>query len=269
MPLPYKDGVILKNLGYFEESTFSVLNGLAPNRGGKIQQQVFVLFYEQRVYIGKNYGSPEGNINTVVHAENGSLLHLVNYDVNDEINNPLTPPSVISQDQPTFPIVKQVSVPHGNSILAVGNFVQSNALPYVPDENTDPVGNVTQSLQKQYDDASNETGGLSKNPNRVLQNFNNDIFNKLGTGPYTILTTQFTVDTSKGQGNLSNLTFESKNASVTKYVTTFWHVQVNSFTIGRSFQYLQYTQRIELQFKTFPGVTFIHVDANTLTKVSS
>jgi len=269
MPLPYKDGVILKNLGYFEESTFSVLNGLAPNRGGKIQQQVFVLFYEQRVYIGKNYGSPEGNINTVVHAENGSLLHLVNYDVGDEINHPLIPPSVLSQDQPTFPIVKQVSVPHGNSILAVGNFVKSDTFPNIPNEDTNPQGNVSQTLQHQYNDAAVATNGLSRNPNIVLQNFNNDIKSKLGNGPYTVKTTQFTVDTSSGQGNLSNLTFESKNASVTRYVTTFWHVAINSNTIVGSIQYLQYTQRIELQFKTFSGVKFIHVDANTLTKVSS
>jgi len=270
MPLPFKGGVILKNLGYYEETTFSTLNGLAPNRGGDIQQQVFVLFYEQRVYIGKVYGSSEGPVNSVVHAENGSILHLVNYEETD----PVTPPNVIlpKDQQPMFPIVKQVSVPHGNSLLAVGNYTTYNTLPNIPDENCNPQGSVSPDLQKQYDDANVATNGLSTNPNIVLQKFNNDLNTTLSNGPYpyTITTTQFQVDTNANNGgNLTNLPFESKHASVLKYSTTFWHVSVNSNTISGSLEYLQYTQRIEMQMTTIPGVKFIHVDANTLRRVNS
>jgi len=276
MPLPYSKvpaKMILKNLGYYEEATYSVLNGLAPNRGGEIQQQVFVVFYEQRVYIGKNYGTlseNEGLVNTVVHAENGSLLHLINYKEDD----PYYPPMNISDSQPTFPIIKQVSVPHGNSLLALGNYSILTTLPDVQDENCNPVGLngtvVPQAVIDTYTHAYAETGGLSQNPNIVLKQYNDNLKAKYGNRPYTVKTTKFQVDTNANNGgSLTNIPFETKHTSVLSYSTTFWYVEINDGTIHGSFKYLQYTQRIELLMSTVPGVKFIHVDANTLSKVNT
>lgn len=123
MPLPQVDpssqeGYILKNFSYYEELIFSAIHGTAPNRSGSGTQVANTLFYEQRVYFADG-----PNKDALVHAENGSWLYLTDrkqfvgpYGTAADPEQNSVPPT-----QP-YNIIKQMSVPHGNSVLAAGTY---------------------------------------------------------------------------------------------------------------------------------------------------
>lgn len=253
MPLPQEESLnsfILKDFPYYEEMSFAAIDGNAPNRGGLIQQNCFVLFYEQRVFFA------DGNAqNKLVHAENGDWLHLKNisqqpvpYGSNSHIPIPPQAPP----PQPTYPIVKQVSVPHGNSILAVGNY-QEGVNPSIPNVNTLPTGDVNETYFFPY--GQNIPSNLMINPNYALQQaIEGQRFKK---------TIEFTVSSTNEGGAVTNINFEHRKANVTAFHTTFWLE-----TLEDDSMQLQYSQTMEMTFERNPGVIFYHIDANTLTKVS-
>jgi hypothetical protein len=264
MPLP-QDGtagsanVILRDFHYYEEMTFSAIPGDAANRGGDYQQNCWVLFYEQRVYFGSDAGPAA---NTLVHAENGDWLHLVNVPqmkgINENMGDEPLPNGRIPQ--PAFPIVKQVSVPHGNSILAVGNSSTGTGAPPISEVNTIPTGSgVNADLLSIYNRGVYDPENLMLNPNYVLQQqiTNNNVGEKA-----IVSYTQFNVSSKNGNGDVRNILFERKKAKVTDFHTTFW---LEKLADGTS--QLQYSQTIEMTFIDNPNVTFYHIDANTLTKV--
>ena len=142
MPLPQQSpsptgdkgysGFILKNFTYFETVRFNscmdttgevALSVLAPNRDTTYQQDARALFYSQQVHFAEGPGTKGSGADSVVHVENGAWLYLYS------VEQPIGPYG--SQGQETGPIVpqdpkisiaKQMAVPHGNSILALGNF---------------------------------------------------------------------------------------------------------------------------------------------------
>jgi hypothetical protein len=132
MPLPEAhdaDGYILKNFKYHERLKFNddddqntlAIAAEAPNRGGLVSQNARALFYEQQVRFAE--GPAVGN---VVHVENGAWLWLPRF-VQQEGPYPTTPidnePVTDALSQPAnISIAKQIAVPHGNSILALGSF---------------------------------------------------------------------------------------------------------------------------------------------------
>ncbi len=260
MPLPQATApnqYILKDFGYYEEMTFSAIPGNVPNRGGTYEQDGYVLFYEQRVYFGE--GPSQNNL---VHAENGSWLHLVTvpqqqgpYGTGGPIPSPPASDPVPSQD-PTRNIVKQVSVPHGNSILAVGSFDESDGAPDIPNVSTIPTSHSGHPIMKPGfnvpfgpDDPSNKV----VNPNKVLQ----DVL----AGQTVTKTVAFDVSTRNPGGAVTNIVFETKRANVTGFSTTLWLETLSDGSLQ-----LQYSQTIEMTLMQ-QNVVFYHIDANTLTKV--
>ena len=155
MPLPQTTevgrGYILKNFRYHEKLHFNSNNpatdlaiaARAPNRGGGVNQDARALFYEQQVKFaegpqGPRPVSPDGD---VVHVENGAWLWLPRFvqqtgpypsnppapgttnPPGDELTNPPEQMVNSSVQQPAdILIAKQISIPHGNSILALGSF---------------------------------------------------------------------------------------------------------------------------------------------------
>ena len=128
MPLPQDPpGYILKNFTYYEVIKFNDDNDIAlpasaPNRGKDSLQVPTALFYEQQVYFADGPG-----IDNIVHVENGAWLNLV---TGKKLVGPYPPPGKIMLDDPNkqpsdMTIAKQISVPHGNSILALGAFSPS------------------------------------------------------------------------------------------------------------------------------------------------
>lgn len=150
MPLPQQDnqvtrpsdgteygGFILKNFTFTEKIRFNgsardgdlpeytdpralaVIAG-APNRGGSFTQMAHAVFYDQQVRFAE--GPAAGKI---VHVENGAWLHLGTrkqilgpYALDDD--GPFVDGQVLRQ--PAYiTIAKQIAVPHGNSVLALGS----------------------------------------------------------------------------------------------------------------------------------------------------
>jgi hypothetical protein len=149
MPLPQTsspNGYILKNFKFAERIRFNdncddttlAIAARAPNRGGQVNQVPGAVFYEQQVRFAEGPGK-----NKVVHVENGSWLWLPRYR---QIDGPYPPDPTDTdrvsdslQQPEDILIAKQMAVPHGNSILALGNFdtVPKDAVNF-PEDESDP-----------------------------------------------------------------------------------------------------------------------------------
>jgi hypothetical protein len=267
MPLPQGSmspaGYILKNFSYYEEITFSAIHGSAPNRGGNGTQVANTLFYEQRVYFAEGPGK-----DSLVHAENGSWLFL-----SDRVQNAgpygATPlPNSTPPTQP-FNVVKQISVPHGNSIMAAGNVALNGAGGVTPTRGSPVIPNSTgvlpagvdtslySTLLNQPDNYQNPNVAFTNNPNQPL-------IDAITAVPATSFI-QLDVDTKTSQHPVSNIAFEQKFANVGRYEASYW---LEAFGGSADFTQLQYSQTIWMDIPiTGAGlVSFPHITTNTLTK---
>ena len=266
MPLPQADptsplGYILKNFSYYEEMTFTAIHGSVLNRDGMGAQVAYTLFYEQRVYFAEG-----PNKDALVHAENGSLLLLA------DTLQPLGPygnaflwglgnQTVEGSVAPTqaFNLAKQVSVPHGNSILALGTYHSATGAPQIPPATVLPSADIDPFPYHAKNEVMNPQPDYTLNPNKALT----DAL-LISTPNYHVT---LSVSSANGKGAVSNIGFEQQYSNVTRYDFTCW---LESFDGGISFPQLQYTQTIVLQLPIRGGsVSFPHVTANTLTTKSS
>jgi hypothetical protein len=266
---PY--GYILKSMSYYEEITFSQIHGSAANRGGAGSQISNALLYEQRVYISDGPAK-----DTLVHFENGIWSFLTPaaqalgpYGDGDgealgtETFGPVPP-------QLTYNIFKQISVPHGNSVLACGNMpvdANNNAYPQAGAPAIDPPSQVLPTgiettVYNPPASVQNLTPAYALNPNLPL----NDA---LAAGPVAQYI-RIDVSSALGGGGVGNIDYEQQRADVTEYQATYWIED----TGNGDFTQLQYSQTIMLRIPiTFPGaleptnIFFPHITSNTLTKV--
>ncbi|PKG58085.1 MULTISPECIES: heme-binding protein [unclassified Shewanella] len=260
MPIPQvtaPNGFILKNFNYYEVITFSAISGKVANRGGQYEQDSYTLFYEQRVFFADG---PQ--MDDLVHAENGSWLHQVSAQQGqNEVNTaPFIPtppaPNPIPTQNPLTEIVKQVSVPHGNSILALGGVTRSYCAPTIPVANCLPIA-APDAFSAAY--GPNIATNPSINPNAVLDSALLKLADK---GVSVASTTALTVD-SDNHGAIANTPFMKSHSDVSRFTTTYWIEHLSTGHLQ-----LQYTQNITLDLpvgdKTYK---FPHITANTLTKV--
>lgn len=260
MPIPQAtapNGFILKNHSYYEVMTFSAIQGKVANRGGKFEQKAYTIFYEQRVFFADG---PQAN--ELVHAENGSWLHQITgpqgqnaLDTAPYIPTPPAPNPIPKQD-PLTAIVKQVSVPHGNSILALGGASKIYGAPKIPAASCLPV-NAPDAFNVNY--GVNDPKNPNINPNAVLDAA---LLELAANGVHVSNTTVLTVDTSNS-GAIANTPFMKDHSDVLEFSTTYW---LELLSTGQ--QQLQYTQNISLDLD-IDGTKykFPHITANTLTKV--
>src|SRR5687768_4671015 len=249
-------GYILKNMQYYEEITFSPIHGNAANRGGMGVQVCNPLFYEQRIYISEASGTPATN--TLVHAENGAWLVLTS---SDQFAGPYsTGEKVPGSEPPTgYPtLVKQISVPHGNSVLAIGEMPtqQVSGAPIIsPPPQVLPHGVDTSPYTT--DSVGNPNIHFTANPNLPL----NNALTAAQVGQYIM----FQVDSSGPAGQVTNIGFEQQHADVMQYSATYW---LEALEGGTEFNQLQYTQTIMLRIPIDgQDVLFPHITCNTLTRV--
>lgn len=304
MPLPEKgnpNGYILKNFKYTERIRFNdckdkttlAIGAGAPNRGGLTTQTVKALFYEQQVRYAEGPGGPEHKGGAqVVHVENGSWLYLPIY-VQQPGPYPLTPldaePVSNALKQPSeITIAKQISVPHGNSVLALGSYetvaerngageCHENSLlpgaPVIPDAASpyprpaDPIAlgatlgtnlnadAVYSELKDHDDDFQNPHPHLTMCPNAPLQEAA-----ALIKPDHHMHWSVTTLPLPNGQGHVTNIPFEHRRANVTEYYAEYWMLFK-----GKA-KYLAYTQTMvmELIVKDKP-YRFPHVTCNVLT----
>ena len=261
MPIPQAtgpNGFILKNFFYYEVTTFSAIQGKVANRGGVDEQDCYTLFYEQRVFF-----SDGQQANALVHAENGAWLNLIKapqgqgpLDTEPYIPSPPAP-NPIPQQNKARQIVKQVSVPHGNSILAMGNVEVCNGTPDIPDVSTLPVG-APAGYASAY--GTNIPTNPNINPNIVLK----DALCALAKqGVYVLRTHKINVD-SDNDGGVTNIPYIKQHTDVTQFTNTMWLEELSNGQLM-----LQYSQNISLKFPQADGKSYVfpHITANTLTKV--
>lgn len=299
MPLPQdtaEDLFILKNFGYLEEVTFAKIPGTAPNRGGGFTQVANTLFYEQRVYFSpseanSSFPVPPGAEYTLVHAENGSWLFLDNnYQFSGAFppdgSSPVPLPHGVDQlpnQNQLSNIVKQMSVPHGNSILAVGTvdpparfnqnpppIVSPNApnpptlptnsgapkilpLNAIPKYNGQPYGAAKYGESKIVDGVETNS---NINPNIVLL----DYMKAFPPKNYV----HFKV--SAPAKDITNIAFETKHAKVNGYDMEIW--LLNPGTPDAALMYYQNIgMALTLSSSTEAGtktINFPHITANVV-----
>ncbi|HEY0312897.1 MAG TPA: heme-binding protein [Allosphingosinicella sp.] len=268
---PY--GYILKSMSYYEEITFSAIHGPAANRGGTGSQISNAILYEQRVYVSN--GPAE---DTLVHFENGiwgflSPMAQALGPYGDGDGTSAGTATFGSAPPPLqYNIFKQISVPHGNSVLACGNvaldgtgspITQSGAPKIGPPPQVLPTG-INTDIYRAQNSVQNLNPAYALNPNLPLSE-------ALALSEISQFI-QLDVSSMSGGGAVANIGYEQQKADVTEYYATYWLED----TGGGNFTQLQYSQTILLQIPiTLPGaseptnIIFPHITTNTLTKVSS
>lgn len=282
---PDYPGYVLKNFKYYETIRFNDGKAIAspataPNRGGRFTQDARALFYDQKVSFAE--GPEKGN---VVHIENGTWLSL------ETVPQALGPYGHGGNEKGEFPpqppwltVAKQIAVPHGNSVLALGSYaldgkdpvfhgspVIKDAAPPYPDP--DYLSVEPYATQRNHlTDFQNPHPDLATQPNRPLQEAVDII--KPDAYLYWHVTTELRDYTEPVlhesdkvitvKGKVTNIPFEQKVSRVTEYWADYWLLSTDK---GKSFDYLAYTQTM-LMSMTIGGLqySFPHVTCNTLTR---
>ncbi len=271
MPLPQEDSYILKNFAFYEELTFSAINGAVDNRGGYETEVCGTVFYEQRVYFADGPAK-----DSLVHAENGTLLYLTHREQflgpygDDNGTGVGTIPVPQAKNVPVTPVgqnvIKQMSVPHGNSILGKGGWNEINGVPSIDNlqqfqrtvlpSSVSPDAPTLNLEQYKQQSVGNLNPEFTANPNLPLQN-------ALNAQQKTSPIDKF-IEIQIDSKTISNIGFEQQHANVEQYAMTYW---LNSNNQGQSFDQLMYNQTVLLQFN-FNGnkYHFPHLLTNTLTR---
>jgi len=303
---PDNDGYILKNFRYTERLRFNdcddkntlAIAATAPNRGGLVEQNCRALFYEQQVRFAEGPDGPENEKGPqVVHVENGAWLTLPKY-----VQQPGPYPENIDKEPVTedleqpvdIMIAKQMAIPHGNTIHALGGFDTISSektsecnrqrssllpgIPIIPDgatpypvqlipECNDSCGPSLKSnlnaykrysdLKTSMDDFQNPKPEYTRFPNRPLQEAVDII--KPEHYMHWYVTTQQSAN-HNGAGGVMNIPFEQRVSDVIGYSAEYWML----FKKGK--KYLAYTQTI-LMILTINGIKYIfpHITCNTVT----
>lgn len=229
---------------YIETLTFTPVGAPVPNRGFPINRFVMALEYNQLVTDSLN-GQP-------LHAENGMWLLL---NKRPGLNR--------------LSVVRQPSVPHGNSLLALGGFVKIKGAPPISDlnglpivaNNSQPLGGYLTQYQTGKECKDFDASNLNKPLQDLIKNQN-------------ILETVTLKVSTDNHGGISNIPFIKRNADVTSFDSTFWIEKVQDEATGNVFLQLQYSQQTNLKFLhdfTVPNdpnalIIWPHTDVSTLFK---
>ena len=266
MPIPQDPSYILKNFTYYETVKFEGEKDVsrpvsAHNRGGATLQASTTLFYGQNVHFADGPGKGQ-----LVHVENGAWLNLA---TGEKLTGPYPPPPESgihlhdpNQQPPQIMIAKLASIPHGNSVLAMGSISRPrDGVPSIPDAPSvlpTPDGLDTSLYTTKLDDFKNYQNPIpdfTANTNKPLQ-IAVDLINPDKYICWIVST--------GNQGQTMNIPFERRAANVTEYKAMYWLLSNDG---GSSYKYLAYTQNITMQF-TIGGkhYKFPHVTSNIVTK---
>ena len=205
----------------------------APNKGGEAgQQNSFGVEYDLTV---TEVGGGK------LHFENGMWLNLVDPTGTTNPN----------------PIVRQASIPHGNSVLMMGTATQSDGPPTIQPIDPTPINIKTgQKETGAYLDPYNamkdrftDIFGPDFNPNQTLA----DAISK-----QDIVKTETFVVSTANNGGITNIPF-GNNAKATSWETVVWIEHLKNGSVQ-----MQYTQTIIIEFF---GIKWPHIDVNTLVKM--
>lgn len=223
---------------YAETITFSALGAPVPNRDEPHTLLLMGLEYNLRI--------TDLETNQPLHIETGMWLF---------------------QDQTdTTPRLTRLSViPHGDSLLATGDFSVSAGPPTIADNSALPDSGPDTPFG--YADVYFQVKGVDpSNPNGNLQKF---LEQQQEQGQIITETTTLFISTDP-TGGLVNIPFITKHVDATKFSSVFWIENVRDTATGQEFMQLQYSQQTDLHFLPkfgAPGrIMWPHVNINTLVK---
>ena len=233
-------GFILLIQEYYETITFTSLGGATPNRGTEGTQSTYGLEYELSIN-EKGTGEP-------LHKENGMWL-------------------IASDPSGEFPIARQTSVPHGDVLLAQGNYKTYDGAPTFPEFSVQPIGVPMSDLGYMEHYNGPEHGGKWTAP-FPSSNINLSLASDI-KGQTILNTTQISVNTAN-KGGVMNIPFVTENANIKAFSSDFY-IETVQGEHGVNFLQLQYSQNSEMHFmKTHnpeqPLIIWPHGDVNTLRK---
>lgn len=262
---------------YNEELTFSLVDKAVPNRGiardgattSEADQFVVTLDYEQmikqidaedRIATPVPPGTPlpesgqAGGAGLAIHHEPGLFLHMTN-ERTDGID-----------------IARLGTIPHGNSLLALGRSDVSDGAPTIPNVNGLPIGvsmdvdnNPYLGPYKHYRD--NPFNGLFDpvSPQALLN---------AGMPGNIKRTTTLALDTTLDHAGIVNIPFIVRQADAATMKSTFWICELDELDAdGAPKMVLMYLQVIMLDFfPRFDGaaglIRWPHVSINLMEKVA-
>ncbi|CAM2007687.1 heme-binding protein [Acanthopleuribacter pedis] len=252
---------------YNEQLVFSTVDGPIPNRGIKPlppqtpkannDQFLMALSYEQNIKQIAAADFPDSGLagpkNLDIHHEPGLFLRILNEETNE------------------LDICRLATIPHGDSVLAMGRSSEEKGKPTIP---------VTSGLPTGVND------DFERNPYlEPYKHFHNNLFEGLfdPTAPQALLdaanqgvdiieSTVLTFDSTLETGGIKNIPFVVRQANAASMKSTFWIQKVkDGDTIKLRLQYLQV---VMLDFfgrrDGLPGlIGWPHVSINTMTKLTN
>jgi hypothetical protein len=265
-PMPFNYRLLMNQ--YNEELKFTLIDKGVPNRGiGRVNCQtvetdqfVVTLDYEQSIKQLVADDAPKSGLagakDLPIHHEPGLWLHMLN-EVEDGLD-----------------IARLATIPHGDSVLAMGRSMVIDGPPTIPNISGLPIG-VNQDID------NNPYLGPYKafhGPNKFRGLFDpvtpNDLLREANNGVRIKRTTILDVDTDIPTGGIVNIPFIVKQANATTMRSTFWIQELEDLDpSGNPKLRLQYSQTVMLDFfprnDGQPGlIRWPHVSINTLEKVA-
>lgn len=250
---------------YNEELSFTELGFPIPNRGidkaddghqsTETDQLVAGLKYYQKVTQIASADYPKsvmaGEPGEVIHEEPGLWLHMTN-ETTDNLD-----------------IARLGTVPHGDSLLALGSAKVRKGAPIIPNISGLPIG-VDDNLNNRYlapykhfQDEPFEEVFDPVFPNQLLKTaIDNNTLD-------IVRTTELSVNTTVATAGIKNIPFIVKQADAAEMQFTFWIEELSDKDkFGDPLLMLQYSQTVFLEFFEQRGgkglIRWPHVSINTL-----
>jgi hypothetical protein len=218
---------------YIEIITFVPIGAPVPNRGYPNDLFITGVQYEMRI--------TDAETNQPLHLEVGMWLYLP------------------EQEQT---IARSATVPHGDSLLALGNSQTLNGKPTIPNLDVIPdIGGTKAGYTDPYIRLPPPAKFEAKNVSQPLQ--------EAIVGQNITETVQLQISTANGGGVL-NIPFVTAQANTTAFACSYW-IETIKTESGDTVQQLQYLQQSNLNFiKQFNSsgdlIMWPHVNLNTLSK---
>lgn len=251
---------------YNEKLKFSLVSNAVPNRGivkdgatvVEADQFLVALEYQQSITQVAADDFPKsgdaGPPDAAIHLEPGLWLQMAN-EVVDGVD-----------------IARLATIPHGDSVLALGNSEIVDGMPEIREINSLPEG-VKQSLDNPYllpykHYHENLFKGLFD------PTIPTELLRKANEGVKIARTTVLSVDTAISTGGVVNIPFIVKQANAVSMRSTFWLQELEEKDAnGKPKLRLQYAQVVMLDFfkrtDGLPGlISWPHISINTMEKIA-
>jgi hypothetical protein len=282
---------------YDETLEFSMVDDNVPNRGlpgvidnsGEDDQFVVTLDYQQAIsqQIAEDFPKSglAGDSGLAIHHEPGLWLYMKNLRTTEK--DFLATKGAVDAE---LTVARLASIPHGNSVLALGTSSVEKGMPEIPPSSGLPIG--------RFEDLSTPGYDVEEDPylepykhfinNPFMGNvsipgfpgFNprdmNEILRFANKGVDIDRTTVLTVDTTRQDAGIHNIPFVVRQADAASMKSTFWIQELNEkgkYGCKHRKLRMQYSQVVILDFfgpreDGHPGrARWPHISINTLEKV--